>query len=312
MDEPLLPTPRAQDEYERSNRKTVARAMDGDAQMTLTRFVRGHTDPNIKALRTSASSQGSEGSTSPSSKPSASPASDRSSTSQPALPFSSDGGPASPDGEMSTGSPLLRTPRANDWKGGVTGAGGSTRSPVDFFLPDQMNVLTSSSGATPASPSAPPADEAAPTIPVTSGPSSPVLLASYDPDGSCWRTYQDTFPWGDTTYSATLPRSGMTRRGRLYELRMSALPTAGSGGSALLHSPTASDKDGRPRYDHRASPGYVRAKPVPNLAAQVIDELLPTPTTDDASNVTRASGEYQSLVRSLGDLTNQPSEDGSE
>jgi len=39
----------------------------------------------------------------------------------------------------------------------------------------------------------------------------------------------------------------------------------------MWHTPTASDKDGRPRWDHRASPGYVRAKPVPNLMAQVME-----------------------------------------
>jgi hypothetical protein len=36
----FLPTPRAQDSYERSNRKTVERAARGEAQMTLTRFVK--------------------------------------------------------------------------------------------------------------------------------------------------------------------------------------------------------------------------------------------------------------------------------
>ena len=37
----LWPTPRAQDSYERSNRKTVVRAHKGEAQMTLARYVRG-------------------------------------------------------------------------------------------------------------------------------------------------------------------------------------------------------------------------------------------------------------------------------
>jgi len=41
------------------------------------------------------------------------------------------------------GSGLLRTPRANDWKGGVTGKRGSRRKPCDFFLPDQLNALSS-------------------------------------------------------------------------------------------------------------------------------------------------------------------------
>ena len=35
---------------------------------------------------------------------------------------------------------MWRTPRACDWKGGVTGKAGSKRKPVDFFLPDQINA----------------------------------------------------------------------------------------------------------------------------------------------------------------------------
>src|SRR5574341_1674157 len=35
---------------------------------------------------------------------------------------------------------LWRTPRANDWKGGITGAKGSKRNPSDYFLPDQVNL----------------------------------------------------------------------------------------------------------------------------------------------------------------------------
>ena len=44
----LFPTPRAQDSYERSNRKTIIRARQGEAQMTLTRWVRG---PQASRLR---------------------------------------------------------------------------------------------------------------------------------------------------------------------------------------------------------------------------------------------------------------------
>jgi hypothetical protein len=45
--------------------------------------------------------------------------------------------------------------------------------------------------------------------------------------------------------------------------------------AVMLHTPTTGDTN--PSYDHRISPGQKpRARPVPNLAAQV-DELLPTP-----------------------------------
>jgi hypothetical protein len=48
----------------------------------------------------------------------------------------------------------------------------------------------------------------------------------------------------------------------------------------MWHTPTASDADGKPRWDHRASPGYVRKIPVPNLMAQVM-ERWPTPHAED-------------------------------
>jgi hypothetical protein len=44
----------------------------------------------------------------------------------------------------------------------------------------------------------------------------------------------------------------------------------------LLHTPTTGDTV--PNYDHRASPGYMRAIPVPNLAAQIEDGLRGEPT----------------------------------
>ena len=36
---------------------------------------------------------------------------------------------------------LLRTPRASDWKGGITGKKGSKRKACDYFLPDQLSML---------------------------------------------------------------------------------------------------------------------------------------------------------------------------
>jgi hypothetical protein len=42
----------------------------------------------------------------------------------------------------------------------------------------------------------------------------------------------------------------------------------------MWHTPTASDRDGKPKWDHRASPGHVRKVPVPNLMAQVLERDL--------------------------------------
>lgn len=269
--DPLLPTPRAQDEYERSNRKTIDRANMGEAQQTLTRWVKGNspTSPSsaewevsILRLRALASGQ-----------------SDRSSTSQPALPFSSDTGPESPDGEMSTGSPLLPTPSA---------AKHSPQRREDFTpnLTFRVQALTSSSAATPASPSPTPASAQAPTIRVTSGPSSPVLLASFDPEASCWRTFQATLASELPRFSQTLPRSGMTRDGRLYALQMSALPTVESDGSASLNVPTPTASDAIWGDKDHSRRGIVGNH---NLGLTDWVKILPTPTAGDS----RASGHRQ-------------------
>lgn len=46
------------------------------------------------------------------------------------------------------------------------------------------------------------------------------------------------------------------------------------------HSPCVADSDGRPRWDRRASPGYTRRIPVPNITAQAND-LWKTPTANE-------------------------------
>src|SRR5690606_16425409 len=80
----------------------------------------------------------------------------------------------------------------------------------------------------------------------TSGPTSPTVLGFYDPASSSWKTCQPT-SGGDSTLSpGTWPRSGMTRRGRLYELPTSGPATAetGSGYSPLLPTPLANCSTG--------------------------------------------------------------------
>lgn len=83
----------------------------------------------------------------------------------------------------------------------------------------------------------------------------------------------------------------MTRRGVAFVLPMSALPTVESGSSSsrpLLATPTTGDSS--PHYDRRISPGQKpRERPVPNLAAQVEDELLPTPDSTHGRTTTRTS-----------------------
>ena len=264
-------------------------------------------------------------------KPSDIDASDRLSGTDTAPPSSNDTGLTSRDGET-----LLPTPTQRDWKG---------RNQRDdaSCLP---GALTSSLAGSPASPSPPPAAARGSQTHAGYGLSLPVSLASWDPDTSSWRTSQvsllstedERFPRSWETW----PRSGMTRRGQAFALPRSERPTVESGSSSLptptagdgknarnrtssrqpgskhhdgvtlsdlFHTPTTGDT--QPNYDHRASPGYTRAIPVPNLAAQV-EELLPTPRTTDANGKGKHGDGGMDLRTSLGDLTNQPSEDGSE
>jgi len=136
--------------------------------------------------------------------------------------------------------------------------------------------------------------------------------------GGQWLTDQRSLldPTGWEKFSGTWPAWGMTRRGSAFALPTSARATDASGSSSLLHTPTATDKDGKPRYDHRASPGYVRNKPVPNLAAQIVDELLPTPVADHSRGLAQPGTDYQSLPNAVlglrGEPTSLPSDDGSE
>ena len=227
---------------------------------------------------TSPSSPGLEDSTSPSSS-SDTDASPRSNGTPTQLAFSNDTGPTSPDGETSTGSAATVT-------------------------------LTSSSEDSPVSQPAPQDGAREPRTIAGSGPSSPVWLASWDRDTSSWRTSQvsllstedERFPRSWERW----PTSGMTRDGQAFALPMSERPTAASDSSSL-HTPTTGDS--QPNYDHRASPGYVRAKPVPNLHAQ-IDELLPTPRVSDTNGKGKHGDGGPDLRTSVGELTNPPSEGG--
>lgn len=90
----------------------------------------------------------------------------------------------------------------------------------------------------------------------TYGPISPKEFAYYDHDSWCWKTSPVTDPKDSVTYSATWPRTGMTRAGRASVPVMLEHRTSASGSSfsrhtvhvrPLLPTPTARDwKDGYP------------------------------------------------------------------
>ena len=354
----FLPTPRSQNAEARNSKLWVR--PDGEPQNLENALAR--------LVPTSASSPVSEGWISRW-KRRGIPASDRSSGTPTAPESSSDGGRLFPVGEMSPRSERrsLPTPRAAfDRPTRIEGS--RVEKPSQFY--DRI----SSSVVSPASPPLPPADGREPPTIAGSGRRSPVSLASYDPELSSWRTSQvsllstedERFPRSSERW----PTSGMTRRGRAFALPMSGPVTSGSGSSSLLQTPnqnsdhstqysqggypllhqllhTPTTGDTVPNYDHRASPGYMRAIPVPNLAAQIEDELLPTPRHEgfdagnhrgqpDSLNQTirmlptpktptggpekragrKARGlggeDLEASLRSLGEPTNPPSEGGSE
>ena len=109
-------------------------------------------------------------------------------------------------------------------------------------------------------------------------------------------------PTGWEKFSGTWPSSGSMRGGFLYALPTSARLIDGSGSSYLL-TPASRDWKG----------DNGRASTLPNtLAAQVEEELLPTPRTSDANGKGDHGDGGPDLRTSLGDLTTPPSDDGSE
>jgi DNA (cytosine-5)-methyltransferase 1 len=106
----------------------------------------------------------------------------------------------------------------------------------------------------------------------TYGLTLPPPSAFFDPESSSWKMCGVMFPSDYPESSQTFPASGMTRGGELFELPML----------------------------------------VPPISGQESSSSLPTPTCDDANNVTRNSGAYQSLTRAAMSLLPTPTtQDGS-
>jgi hypothetical protein len=76
---------------------------------------------------------------------------------------------------------------------------------------------TSYVAATPANHSAPQANDKAKTTPDIFGRGCVTPLAHYDLATQSWKMYGDTSLWGEQQSLETLPKSGMTRNGVLYQ-----------------------------------------------------------------------------------------------
>jgi hypothetical protein len=120
-------------------------------------------------------------------------------------------------------------------------------------------------------------------MPEQSGRPSQEPFATYDPASSSWRTWQQSFPLGNSLEPlVTWPRSGMTRSGDAYELPTLAprtAETAASSPPALLKTPAAqlAVNGGAQHPDKRKAGGHG-----PTLDDEVM-HLLPTPAANDGA-----------------------------
>ena len=126
-------------------------------------------------------------------------------------------------------------------------------------------------------------------------------LARFDPVTCLWKTAQPSLLEDWNGYSDRLPRWGLMHDGVLYPLQT---PVLGTGGNASGYLPTPTANDERPWSGGElftTSTGSVRARRSDGSSSYrgLLATVLPTPTVDDAANVTRKSGEYRSLTRAV-------------
>jgi len=141
------------------------------------------------------------------------------------------------------------------------------------------------------------------------------LLGKPSPLGSLVKTLLESSQWNSTISFLTWKASA-TPRGRLLFRLVPSMPDTegtefGSSQDAMWRTPQASEagarvetlytKDGEP-----ARPGEraYRKQPDGRMVLQSVTigqqvKMWPTPTSDEASNVTRTSGAFQSLTRSV-------------
>jgi hypothetical protein len=127
-------------------------------------------------------------------------------------------------------------------------------------------------------------------------------LAKFDPASSSWRTHQYLLFEDLTECLETFPRWGMMRDGELWEQSTPVLRTDETE-SGLWPTPRSCAA-----MAATITPESAWAENrFPNLETMVGRQMWPTPTVDDAHNVTRASGQFQSLTRRVngGEQTQQ-------
>ena len=116
------------------------------------------------------------------------------------------------------------------------------------------------------------------------------LLAKYDQDTRSLKTFQLSLFEAEPESLETLPKSGMTRSGKLWEQTMWAHPT-GENEYGLLHTPTAKAN-----------------QMAPSMNSGWRQDLFPTPTTQGYGHA--SEGQYQNLYKKMmqGEITKEEME----
>jgi DNA (cytosine-5)-methyltransferase 1 len=152
------------------------------------------------------------------------------------------------------------------------------------LIGEQLSLWTSSVVDTPANHLAKQENEKEQTTQDTCGLGCERPLANYDPNTQSWKTLEDISLWGEQQSLETLPKSGMTRNGELYQ-QLAWEPVTDETASSLLHTPTAK---------------------MNQLAPSMNSGWWPTPTADDASNVNPKPNRFRGLVAAVNEQPTWP------
>jgi hypothetical protein len=146
-----------------------------------------------------------------------------------------------------------------------------------------LNDLTLFAEDTLASPLAPQENDAEPMTPATFGLGLETPLAHYDPDTRFWKTSEAISLWGEQPSLETLPKSGMTQNGVLYQQPDWVRPIDVNE-SLLWPTPTTQENEHpnaiwNEKWRRVAPSGVTHGM---NLADAV--QMWPTPVANDAKN----------------------------
>ena len=117
-------------------------------------------------------------------------------------------------------------------------------------------------------------------------------FAKWSHDSSSWRTSQLSLFGGSIEFSDRWPTSGSMRSGACFRQRNAGPLTFGNGFGCLLPTPTKTVGGWNKSQGKNAKRRY-------SLGSMARSNRWPTPTVDDAHNITRKSGAFQSLTRAV-------------